>query len=208
MGAIKNYWKQSPRIYILKNLNPYRTLALKSSRNSGTLPAMIAWNSWIYPVCPPTVWDRNSLWCRIVRGRFIIPPSFFTPHACPYLHHNHHLPLHYWRLRTSAHKCTFSVSVIPLQNPLHRELAPSSNCNSFMNHFSLICLLAFVSVINFSYHLLVLSCFVWYSTALIISPWLFGISLSVSWEKKCLAMEQLRWQDIQQLLSDISTKHT
>ena len=123
------------------------------------------------------LWEADSLYLQV----------FFTPHACSYLHHNHHLPLYYWRLRTSAHKCTFSVSVIPLQNPLYRELVPSSNCNSFMNHFSLICLLAFVSVINFSYHLFVLSCFVWYGTALIISLWLFGISLNVTWEKKVLS---------------------
>ena len=58
--------------------------------------------------------QKLSLCYRIVTGQSIIPPRFFTPHPCPHLRYNHHLPLYYPSFRTSAHKSSFSVSVIPL----------------------------------------------------------------------------------------------
>ena len=72
--------------------------------------------------------QKLSLCYRIVTGRSITPPRFFTPHPCPHLCHNHHLSLYYPSFRTSAHKSSFSVSVVPLWNSLHRDLVSSPSC--------------------------------------------------------------------------------
>ena len=56
--------------------------------------------------------QKLSLCYRIVTGQSIIPPRFFTPHPCPHLRYNHHLPLYYPSFRTSAHKSSFSVSIV------------------------------------------------------------------------------------------------
>ena len=71
-----------------------------------------------------------SLCYRIVTGQSIIPPSFFIHHPCSHLRHNHHLPLYRPRVRTTAYQSSFSVSVIPLWNSLHRDLVSSPSCNS------------------------------------------------------------------------------
>ena len=84
--------------------------------------------------------QKLSLCYRIVTGRSIIPPRFFTPHPCPHLCHNHHLSLYYPSFRTSAHKSSFSVSVVPLWNSLHHDLMSSPSCDSFKACLSLMCL--------------------------------------------------------------------
>ena len=84
--------------------------------------------------------QKLSLCYRIVTGRSIIPPSFFIHHPCPHLRHNHHLPLYRPRVRTTAHQSSFSASVIPLWNSLHRDLVSSPSCNSFKSCLSLVCL--------------------------------------------------------------------
>ena len=84
--------------------------------------------------------QKLSLGYRIVTCRSIIPPRFFTPHLCPHLRHNHHLPLYYPSFRTSAHKSSLSVSVVPLWNSLQRDLGLSPSCDSCKARLSLMCL--------------------------------------------------------------------
>ena len=45
------------------------------------------------------------------------PVLFLHPHPS-HLRHNHHMPLFYPKIRTSAHLSSFSVSVLPLWNSL------------------------------------------------------------------------------------------
>ena len=127
--------------FILINWILYRTLPLKLLRNSRTLPMM---NDCLRLLNLPRLSTRRtrqklSLCYRIVTGRSIIPPRFFTPHPCPHLCHNHHLPLYYPSFRTSAHKSSFSVSIVPLWNFLHRDLVSSPSCDSFKARLSLMC---------------------------------------------------------------------
>ena len=66
--------------FILINWSLYRTLPLKLLRTSGTLPMMIAWDSWTYPVCPLIVRDRNSpLLQNCDRSIHYTSQVFYTP---------------------------------------------------------------------------------------------------------------------------------
>ena len=56
--------------------------------------------------------QKLSLCYRIVTSESIIPPNDFMSHPCPHLRHNYHLPLHHPRFRTTAHKPSYSVTVI------------------------------------------------------------------------------------------------
>ena len=80
--------------------------------------------------------QKVSLCHRIISGHSIIPPSFFSPHPSPHLRHNHHMPLSYPKIRTSAHLSSFSVSVIPLWNSLPPSVVSVSNSVSLKNALS------------------------------------------------------------------------
>ena len=125
--------------FILKNWSLYRTLPLKLLQNS-------TWNTPsndrqrllnLPRLSTCRTRQKLSLCYRIVTGRSITPPRFFTPHPCPHLRHNHHLSLYYPSFRTSAHKSSFSVSVVPLWNSLHLDFVSSPSCDSFKARLSL-----------------------------------------------------------------------
>ena len=127
--------------FILINWSLYRTLPLKLLQNSGILPTMIAWDSWIYPVCPLTIWDRN------------FPSATELWQANPlYLLGS----LHPTRVLTcvTTTTCHYTIQVselLPINplfqsvlfhsgNSLHCDLVSSPSCDSFKAHLSLICL--------------------------------------------------------------------
>ena len=85
----------------------------------------------------PTLDYCSSVYSPI---RYTWPPRFFTPHLCLHLRYNHHLLLYYPSFRTSAHKFSFSVSVVPLWNSLRRDLVSSPSCDSFKSCLSLMLL--------------------------------------------------------------------
>ena len=90
------------RHFIMINWSLYRALPLKLLRNSGTLPRLLN----LPRLSTRRTRQKLSLCYRIVTGRSIIPPRFFTPHLS-HLRHNHHLPLYYPSFKTFHKSSSF-----------------------------------------------------------------------------------------------------
>ena len=126
--------------FILINWILYRTLPLKLLQNSRTLPMMIAWDSWTYPVCLLAARDRN------------FPSATELWQADPlYLLGSLHPTCVLTCVITTTCHYTIQVSELLSTNPLfqsvlfhsgtlYRDLVSSPSCDSFKARLSLMCL--------------------------------------------------------------------